>query len=278
VSSTNSPLFQHGNGIQDLTYNVSNIFYLSIHRGNSVNGTSTFYPGTGLHSETGESTGIGSNLNVVWGKHGMGNVEYAGAFAELVLPVLSSFNPDLIIISCGLDAAKGDLLGDCGLTPEMFYIMTESLLEAVGSDIPVVAALEGGYNLDVISKCMQAVALALLDEPFADNAECSLSQFWGPGALGSAKTQPNNPPKHSKEFSAIKSIRRSARALARSRLYTSAPIQMPRKVVTTTTLSNDFQERCRRLCLSESDKYPTKKRLKLRASASGYLSSTSSDV
>jgi hypothetical protein len=98
----------------------------------------------------------------------MGNVEYAAAFRELVLPVLSSFNPDLIIIACGLDAAKGDLLGDCGLTADMYYIMTKSLLETAGVDTPMVVALEGGYDLPTISKCMEAVALALLDEPWSE--------------------------------------------------------------------------------------------------------------
>lgn len=197
----------------------------------------------------------------------MGNTEYAGAFAELVLPVMSDFNPDLIIIACGLDAAEGDLLGDCGLSPEMYYTMTESLLEELASDIPVVVALEGGYNLSVISNCMQAIALALLDEPYDDNRdECAnLGHFWSPELLDPHSSRPK-PPKHSKVFSAIKSIKRSARCLARSRLCTSAPIQMPRKVNVPFSTPSDFKERCRRLSLKETDRYPAKKRLMLRAS------------
>lgn len=187
----------------------------------------------------------------------MGNVEYAGAFAELVLPVLSSFNPDLIIVASGLDAAKGDLLGDCGLTPEMYYIMMDSVLE-VGGDIPVVVALEGGYNLRVISECMQAVALALLDEPFDENTESSLSQFWSHEELKLTSQEGGQRSKRN----AIKSIKNSARALAQSRVCPTAPIQMPRPVPTTT----DFNQRIRRLSLRESDRYPVKKRLLLRAS------------
>lgn len=98
----------------------------------------------------------------------MGNTHYAAAFSEAVLPVLSSFNPDLILVACGFDAVEGDLLGDNVISPHMYYIMTRSLLETCGSDIPLVMVLEGGYNLDVISKCFEATALALLDEPLCD--------------------------------------------------------------------------------------------------------------
>jgi len=137
-----------GNGIQDITYDDTSIFYLSLHRGCfGANQKEWFYPGTGKHSEVGRGGGSGCNLNIAFGKGGIGNTHYAAAFTEAVLPVLSSFQPDLIICAAGFDAADGDLLGDCCLSPSMYYIMTKSLFETCGSDIPLVMALEGGYNL-----------------------------------------------------------------------------------------------------------------------------------
>jgi hypothetical protein len=157
----------HGNGIQDITYDDPNIFYLSIHRASFGRNKDKhwFYPGTGRHTEVGTGAGTGSNLNIVWQNGGMGNVEYAAAFSEVVLPLLCTFLPDLIIVACGFDAAKGDLLGDCGLSTDMYYTMTKSLLKAAGHSIPFVVALEGGYKLDVCAACMEAVALALLNKP-----------------------------------------------------------------------------------------------------------------
>lgn len=108
----------------------------------------------------------------------MGNEEYATAFAELVLPVLSSFQPELILVACGLDAAKGDLLGDCGLSPDAYYVMTKSLLDQAGADIPMVVVLEGGYNVSVSADCMENVALALLDEPCCNGQFYDLSRYW----------------------------------------------------------------------------------------------------
>lgn len=158
----------HGNGIQEITYDDPNIFYLSIHRA-SKSEKHWFYPGTGDHDEVGSDSAKGTNLNIVWGLGGMGDTEYAEAFRNVVLPALHAFDPDLIIVASGLDAAKGDLLGDCGLSPAMYYAMTNSLLNTCGQDIPIVIAQEGGYNPELNADCMEAIALALLNEPWKED-------------------------------------------------------------------------------------------------------------
>jgi acetoin utilization deacetylase AcuC-like enzyme len=153
----------HGNGTQELTYDDPNILYLSLHRGNGGRQASpgSFFPYTGRPNETGAH---GSNCNIEWTAGHMGNTEYAAAFCQLVLPLAANFQPDLVLVSCGLDAADSDLLGDCHLTPDMYHAMTNSLLQAVGTDVPFVVALEGGYTMHVLADCMEAVALALLDQ------------------------------------------------------------------------------------------------------------------
>jgi acetoin utilization deacetylase AcuC-like enzyme len=153
----------HGNGTQELTYDDPNILYLSLHRGNGGRQASpgSFFPYTGRPNETGAH---GSNCNIEWTAGHMCNTEYAAAFCHLVLPLAANFQPDLVLVSCGLDAADGDLLGDCHLTPDMYHAMASSLLQAVGVDVPFVAALEGGYTMHVLADCMEAVALALLNQ------------------------------------------------------------------------------------------------------------------
>jgi hypothetical protein len=193
-----------------------------------------FITGTGRHDQTGKGSANGTNLNIVFPTGGMGNAEYAAAFAELVIPTLRSFHPDLIIVACGLDAAKGDLLGDCGLSSDMYYIMTRSLLETCGSTIPLVVALEGGYHLDVIAKCMEATALALLDEPYpltdemgnpVPQKEIKLSHYYKNETVWS---ETGGAAAHPREESqtmarALRSIRKSARALAKTGRYPWLP-------------------------------------------------------
>jgi histone deacetylase 6 len=155
----------HGNGTQELTYDDPDILYLSLHRGNGGRQASpgSFFPYTGRPKETG-AHGNGSNCNIEWTAGHMGNTDYAAAFWHLILPLAPNFQPDLVLVSCGLDAADSDLLGDCHLTPDMYHAMTSSLLQAVGTDVPFVVALEGGYTMHVLADCMEAVALALLDQ------------------------------------------------------------------------------------------------------------------
>ena len=144
----------HGNGTQELVWNCKDITYVSLHR-YVPKGKNYFFPGTGSPIET----NAGKNVNIAWTKGDMGNAEYAAAFSEIVLPVIASIQPELIIVSCGLDAAKNDLIGDCQLTPEFYGAMTKSLM-CFG--IPLVLALEGGYNIPVICECMREITNAML--------------------------------------------------------------------------------------------------------------------
>eukprot|EP00520_Triparma_pacifica_P001022 CAMPEP_0118643748 /NCGR_PEP_ID=MMETSP0785-20121206/6558_1 /TAXON_ID=91992 /ORGANISM="Bolidomonas pacifica, Strain CCMP 1866" /LENGTH=530 /DNA_ID=CAMNT_0006535435 /DNA_START=150 /DNA_END=1739 /DNA_ORIENTATION=+ len=169
----------HGNGTQSITYNDPNVLYISLHRQGV--GSQYFYPGTGSPSETGNPTSApGSNLNIAWNHRLMGNTDYLAAWSEIVLPVVRNFSPDLTIISSGFDAAKGDLIGDCLLTPEAYYLMTSSLITLLPST-PIVIAMEGGYNLEVIPLCMEAVIMGLTGESWdEDGTENPLAMLSSP--------------------------------------------------------------------------------------------------
>lgn len=149
----------HGNGTQDLVYDDPNILYVSLHRFSTGKGSQNeFFPYTGHPREVGVD---GTNVNIAWTSRGRDNTAYAAALSEVVWPVVQAFDPELVLVSCGLDAAKGDLLGDACVTSDGYAAMTRSLSALVG-DVPVVVALEGGYNISVISDCMEAIALALI--------------------------------------------------------------------------------------------------------------------
>ena len=151
----------HGNGTQKAFYNDPRVLYISLHR--YENGR--FYPGTkyGHYSNVGEGPGEGYSVNIPWNCPGKGDGDYVYAFNKIILPVINEFNPDLLIVSSGFDAADGDIIGGCHVTPVGYGYMTHLLKGIARGNLAVI--LEGGYNLDSITNGALAVTKVLLGEP-----------------------------------------------------------------------------------------------------------------
>jgi len=101
-------------------------------------------------------------VNIAWSQDMMGNAEYMSAFDHVVMPIAREFDPELVLVSCGFDAARGDPLGGCDITPVGYAHMT-AMLQTLASG-RVVVALEGGYNLCSIAASAQAVVQTLLGD------------------------------------------------------------------------------------------------------------------
>jgi histone deacetylase 6 len=157
----------HGNGIQNIFYEDPNVLYISLH----VYQNGHFYPGHPEHDDipdggidnVGAGNGMGKNINIGWHDQGMGDGEYMAAFQRIIMPIAQEFDPDLVIISAGFDAAAGDTLGGCYVTPECYSHMTHMLMSLANGKVAV--CLEGGYNLRAISRSALAVAKTLMGEP-----------------------------------------------------------------------------------------------------------------
>jgi len=151
----------HGNGVQHAFYNDPNVLYISLH----VYKGGLFYPNSvdADHLHCGEGDGEGKNVNIPWSDHGMGDGDYLYAFEQVVIPIAEEFDPDLVIISAGFDAAVGDHLGGCFVTPSGYAHMTHMLMKLAGGKIAV--CLEGGYNLQSIARSALAVTKTLMLEP-----------------------------------------------------------------------------------------------------------------
>lgn len=151
----------HGNGTQRAFYDDPRVLYISLHR--YENGK--FYPGTkyGGHDMVGEGKGEGFSVNIPWQNAGVGDSDYVYAFRKVVIPIISEFDPDLVIVSAGFDAADGDLIGQCHVTPAGYGQLTHMLKAIARGKLTVI--LEGGYNLDSISKSALGVAKVLIGEP-----------------------------------------------------------------------------------------------------------------
>lgn len=155
----------HGNATQHMFESDPMVLFISIHRYDNA----TFYPGSGDASPqmTGKGNGVGRNVNIAWNvpngeTYTIGDHEYIFVFDTLVVPMINEFNPELIIVSAGFDCAYGDPLGGLHVTQIGFNQMTKRLMNYANGK--VVIALEGGYNVKIISECMLACLTALLKQ------------------------------------------------------------------------------------------------------------------
>lgn len=147
--------------IQQTNYTSSQIVVYSIHRFDHC----TFYPGhpegaTGSYHD-GRIINTGFNMPRK-SKHGPipGDVEYNKALSKFLDSYQQMYGkPDIVIVSCGFDAAHGDPLGGFKVTPKGYYDMTRQLMHVANGKVAMV--LEGGYNVPVITRSAVACAEAL---------------------------------------------------------------------------------------------------------------------
>ena len=141
----------HGNGTQDTFYDRADVLYVSTHQ-------FPHYPGSGSFHEVGEGEGRGFNVNVPMPAE-FGDAEYLRVFDDLIMPIGRTFKPEFIMVSAGFDCHFRDPLASMVVSEFGIQQMTRRILrladECCGGK--VVAALEGGYDLQALASCGQVV-------------------------------------------------------------------------------------------------------------------------
>ncbi|KAI6242834.1 Hist-deacetyl domain-containing protein [Aphelenchoides fujianensis] len=101
-----------------------------------------------------------NTLNVPLNRVGYGDFDYAALMHSIVLPVVGEWRPDIVLVSCGFDAAIGDPEGEMEVTPAGFAWMCGVL---AAQEIPLVLLLEGGYFVESVAECAHSVLRALIE-------------------------------------------------------------------------------------------------------------------
>ena len=88
-----------------------------------------------------------------------GDGEYLRVFDELIMPIGRAFKPQFILVSAGFDCHWRDPLGEMQVTEDGFAQMMRRIkrFAAETCEGKIVAALEGGYNLEAIANSGAAV-------------------------------------------------------------------------------------------------------------------------
>jgi acetoin utilization deacetylase AcuC-like enzyme len=144
----------HGNGSQDIFWSDKTVMYCSTHE-------MPLYPGTGAITERGEfNTVVNAPLRA-----GDGGEQFKQAMEGVIFPRLREFKPDLLVISAGFDAHTRDPLANLNLVEADFAWVTKKLMEIADASAKgrIVSMLEGGYDLQGLSRSVAAHVTALME-------------------------------------------------------------------------------------------------------------------
>ncbi len=136
----------HGNGTQAAFWDDATLYYGSTHQ-------MPLYPGTGAAGER----GLGNIVNAPLAPMSDGEA-FRQAMTDRILPSLTAFRPELLIISAGFDAHRDDPLASLMLETEDFVWVTAELMR-VADEVcggRVVSCLEGGYDLHALAEATSA--------------------------------------------------------------------------------------------------------------------------
>jgi len=151
----------HGQGTQYTFYHNSNVLYFSLHK--YLEGA--FWPEL-LESNfnfTGSGEGAGFNVNFPLNAIGLNNCDFFAIFHNVLLPIAYEYNPNLIIISAGYDAAIGCPEGRNNISPAMYAHMCHMLMGLAKGKVCVL--LEGGYCLSSLAESTALTLRTLLGDP-----------------------------------------------------------------------------------------------------------------
>ena len=141
----------HGNGTEDIIAGDDRVLMVSLFQ-------HPLYPYSG-------ATPKGANMvNVPLPPYARG-AEVREVVESMWLPALERFQPQMIFISAGFDAHRDDDLGQMGLVEADYEWLTQQLMAVAARHAQgrIVSVLEGGYNLDALSRSVGVHLRTLAD-------------------------------------------------------------------------------------------------------------------
>ncbi len=149
-----------GNGTAAYFYEDPRVLFIDIHQD-----PHTLYPGTGFIHQIGEKKGKGYTINLPM-PPSAGDDCYRLAFDEIILPVTSEFEPQLILRNGGSDPHYSDNLTNLGLTLKGFRMIGEKVREmAQTCGGKAVDMIGSGYNKEILPHAWFALLAGLANFP-----------------------------------------------------------------------------------------------------------------
>ena len=141
----------HGNGTEDIVAGDERILMVSFYQ-------HPFYP------EGGELKHDSNLVNLPVPAYTKG-MDIREMIEMMWIPRLEAHRPELIFISAGFDAHREDDMGQLGLVEQDYVWMTQRIKDVAQKYAKgrIVSCLEGGYNLNALSRSVEAHLRVLAD-------------------------------------------------------------------------------------------------------------------
>ena len=140
----------HGNGTEHVFGDRADVLYVSTHQ-------TGIFPGTGDVDFHGTGDGRGFTVNLPF-LSGCGDSTFQAAYADVIIPILSQFRPDAVLVSFGADAHYREPLASLSLSSNGYLTTAKELLKfSKESGGRVTFFLEGGYDVPALSEVVAGI-------------------------------------------------------------------------------------------------------------------------
>ncbi len=136
----------HGNGTEDIFRDEDRVFYMSTHEAG-------IYPSTGS-SEDNRAMRLSNALLLP----GSGGEHFRAVWQQKLLPELTAYQPEIILVSAGFDAHRLDPLANLNVQADDYFWLSQELARIANefSQGRIISMLEGGYSLTALRECSVA--------------------------------------------------------------------------------------------------------------------------
>jgi acetoin utilization deacetylase AcuC-like enzyme len=163
----------HGNGTQEIHWEDPSVLTISLHQW-------PLYPGTGWLDEVGGPGAEGKTVNIPL-PPGSRDEEYLQALDRVALPILETYQPQLLIVSAGQDCHAADPLANQLVSAAGLRAMAaRAAAFARRLGIGLVLVNEGGYNVSTLPQLVRSVLGGLGDLPGDEAAEVAEDDLFVP--------------------------------------------------------------------------------------------------
>ena len=133
----------HGNGTENIFADDDRVLFCSTFQ-------HPFYPFTPLLEDAPNRVSVPLDA-------GAGSAEFRSAVEERWLPALRGFKPEFVFVSAGFDAHVADDMSHVSLTDKDYEWVTEQIVDVAAATAGgrIVSALEGGYELHSLARCVE---------------------------------------------------------------------------------------------------------------------------